>query len=259
MKDGRRWSIAIVVASGILVSGCSGRPAQEALHAWAEAGAAYAQTNYSKAIRLYRKAEELGYAPGELYYNLGNAYYREGKLGRAICAYRQAQWLLPRDGDVAANLATARRAVKEQLSVREVPASVQAFLFFYFHVSPDESVWMFVIVTVVLFGGLAIQAFVRSSGLRQVWMGVGVVWVVLGISAGVHSYRVLRPDGAVVIAEEAAVRSGPAGTETVLFALHDGAEVEVLSREGEWYKIRAAAQKGWIAAGDVSMITVRRR
>jgi len=247
----------VVVA--LMVAGCGEGRRGEGVRAWEEAGAAYAATNYGKAVRLYRKAEELGYTPGELYYNLGNAYYREGKVGRAICAYRQAKWLLPRDGDVAANLATARRAAKEQLLAREIPATVQTFLFFYFHVSPDESVWLFVAATVVLFCGLAVQAFWRAVGLRQVLVIVGVIWGVLGIGAGIHSYRVMWPDGAVVVAERAAVRSGPAATETVLYELHDGAEVKVLSREGGWCKIIAAGQKGWIAAEDLSMITVRRR
>jgi len=259
MRARRVWHVIAGGVVALMAAGCGARPAGEAIRAWEEAGAAYTATNYSKAVRLYRKAEELGYTPGALYYNMGNAYYREGKLGRAICAYRQAKWLLPRDGDVAANLATARRAAKEQLAAREMPAAVQAFLFFYFHVSPDESVWLFVAATVVLFSGLAVQAFWRAGVLRQMLVIVGVIWGVLGTGAGIHSYRVLWPDEAVVVAERAAVRAGPAATETVLFELHDGAEVKVLSREGGWCKIVAAAQKGWIAAKDVSMITVRRR
>ncbi len=243
----------------LAVSGCSGRAPADAVQAWDDAGAAYAATNFSRAARLYRKAEERGYAPGALYYNLGNVYYRQGRLGRAIAAYRQAQWLLPRDGDVAANLATARRAAQEQLAPREWPATVQAFLFFYCHVSPDESLWLFSIATVLVFAGMIVYAFWPGSGLRQALVIGAVVWVVLGGSAALHLYRMLQPRGAVVSVESATVRSGPAPTDTALFVLHDGAEVQLLSREGEWCKIGAANQKGWIAARDLTLITLTRR
>ncbi|MCX7847682.1 MAG: SH3 domain-containing protein [bacterium] len=260
MRVGKCRIVVIVGVLGVIgMSGCGGGVSREGKRAWEEGCEAYLQTNYAKAVRLYRKAEELGYAPGALYYNLGNAYYRLGEVGRAISAYRRAQWLMPRDGDVLANLGTARRAAKEQLGMVGPPAAVQGFLFFYYHVSPDEALWVFMVVTVVLSLGMGVQAFVKRSGLRQVLVVVGVVWVVMGSSAGVHAYRMLEPRDGVVIAERAEVRSGPSERETVIFELHDGAEVEVLSREGDWCKIKAGAQKGWIAARDIEMITIRRR
>lgn len=259
MKAGVLIQVISCVVVGALVCGCSERMSVEAERVWKEACSAYAETNYAKASRLFRKLEGMGYKPGELYYNLGNAYYRQGELGQAICAYRQAQWLLPRDGDVAANLATARRAAKEQLVKDGVPEAVKGFLFFYYHVSPDESVWIFAVVSSGLFGGLALNAFLRWGWLRQVLRVMGVVWVVLGLSAGIHIYRLVNPREGVVVAEQAEVRSGPSERETVLFALHDGAEVEILGHEGGWYKIKAGGQKGWIGAENVSVISVWRR
>jgi tetratricopeptide (TPR) repeat protein len=44
-----------------------------------------------------------GYSAPVLF-DLGNSLYREGNLAQAILAYQRAQWLAPRDPDIAANL-----------------------------------------------------------------------------------------------------------------------------------------------------------
>ena len=49
-----------------------------------------------------------GQASAAVYFNLGNAWFKAGQFGRAICAWRRAQELAPRDPDVRANLQFAR-------------------------------------------------------------------------------------------------------------------------------------------------------
>lgn len=45
-----------------------------------------------------------------VFYNLGNCYQRLGQYGPAILAYERARLLTPRDPDLLANLALARKA-----------------------------------------------------------------------------------------------------------------------------------------------------
>ena len=53
---------------------------------------------------------ESGLESGELHYNLGNAWFRLGELGPAILHYERARRSMPRDDDLAANLALAALA-----------------------------------------------------------------------------------------------------------------------------------------------------
>ena len=55
---------------------------------------------------------ERGHLNGHVFFNLGNTCIRLGELGRAILNYKKASVLLPRDGDLKANLQYARSLPK---------------------------------------------------------------------------------------------------------------------------------------------------
>jgi tetratricopeptide (TPR) repeat protein len=74
-----------------------------------QARKAYEQGNQEEAVAGFERA--LRGAPGGVgvLYNLGNARFRQGELGRALAAWRQAEWITPRDPALRHNLDLIRR------------------------------------------------------------------------------------------------------------------------------------------------------
>jgi SH3-like domain-containing protein len=61
---------------------------------------------------------------------------------------------------------------------------------------------------------------------------------------------------AVVIAAEAAVRSGPFDDAQNAFITHNGAELSVLSRHDDWVQVADASGKiGWLPVKQVELLT----
>ena len=73
-----------------------------------KANEAYLAGNYPEAAELYQAIDMSGHLNGNIFYNLGNCYMRLGETGKAILNYKKARLLLPRDGDLKANLQYAR-------------------------------------------------------------------------------------------------------------------------------------------------------
>ena len=102
-------------AAMLLVSVWSGAlAAQEAF--FDEGNRRYQQGDYAGAIELYERILESGLESGELHYNLGNAWFRLGALGPAILHYERARRIMPRDGDLEANLELARALTVDQVT-----------------------------------------------------------------------------------------------------------------------------------------------
>jgi tetratricopeptide (TPR) repeat protein len=88
--------------------------AGEADQAFFNGNGLYEKGDYAGAAAEYEKVRSMGLESGNLYYNLGNAYVKEGKLAEAILSYRRALRLMPRDGDLEANLGYADLSVKDR-------------------------------------------------------------------------------------------------------------------------------------------------
>ena len=57
---------------------------------------------------------------------------------------------------------------------------------------------------------------------------------------------------AVVVADEAVVRYGPIDESQSSYTLRDGAEVEVLDRNGDWLQVRDSQRRtGWVKTQQV--------
>ena len=76
--------------------------------------------NYKDAIQSYESLLSMGYYNSDLYYNLGNAYFRIDSLGLSIWAYKCAEKLSPRDGDISHNISVAQALNNDRI---DMPAS----------------------------------------------------------------------------------------------------------------------------------------
>jgi uncharacterized protein YgiM (DUF1202 family) len=59
----------------------------------------------------------------------------------------------------------------------------------------------------------------------------------------------------IVIEPEAVVRRGPLEESQSAFTAHDGAEMMVLGRDGDWLQVSDAARRiGWVQQKDVALM-----
>lgn len=221
----------------------------------AEANRLYKAGQFSEAVARYQALVDAGVQDGRLYYNLGDAYFKAGDLGRAILNFRRAQRLLPRDGDVAANLKLARAQTIDRIEVEDEGALVTLVRRLVDWTTLDEA------AGAVLGLWIALCAFIIGAILRQekrrvllyVAGGIGVLLLLGVLSIGVQLLDERGQPPAVVVAAEVEVRSGPGEDYLIEFTLHAGAEVRVVEHRGDWVRIALPGDlQGWAPDKEVS-------
>lgn len=206
-----------------------------------QARKAYEQGDQEAAVAGFERA--LQGAPGGVgvLYNLGNARFRQGELGRALAAWRQAEWITPRDPALRHNLDLIRR----RLGQSEVPFWKRCLGW----LTLDE--WAVSAVLLVwAWSGWQIVVGIRpgladsGSGVRRV-LGVAAA-VVLGawLSAWVSIHR--GPNAAVA-GKEVSARFGPLDESDIAVNFPDGTEVRVEQSRNGWVRVvDAEGRGGWI-------------
>jgi hypothetical protein len=183
---------------------------------------------------------------------LGNAWFKDGQIGRAICAWRQAQQLSPRDPDVRANLQFARN--QPGMGASALPGSRWtrwAALFTVDEWTPPAAAFaglLFIVLTA-----------------RQIWpawkkSSAGLVWALAAacvcgtVCLGLALEARFGAQSLVVIVPEAVARRSPLVEAPGVFTVHDGAELLVLDRKDGWLEASDAANhSGWLPQEQVEI------
>jgi hypothetical protein len=236
----------LVMLAGLISAICAGaagaaprmNPAQAAA-AFAQGNQAYAGSDYRAAAREYERVLAGGYESADLFLNLGNASYRLGRIGWAVYYYQRGRLLAPQDPDLRANLDLALQETKDKVS--EIDSS--RFLSWLVRLQDQTSLagglrrasllwWLF-----LLWLGLRLAwGGPSASSWARLWKGMPgtILGSVLGLSlflslswTGVKALQAGSGPGAVVVADELAVRSNPDPEATVEFTLHAGTRVRL--------------------------------
>jgi tetratricopeptide (TPR) repeat protein len=214
----------------------------------AEANRLYEEGEFTEAAARYQALVDAGVQDGRLYYNLGDAHFKAGDLGRAILNYRRAQRLLPRDGDVAANLELARAQTLDRIEVENEGAIIKLVRRLIGWTTLDEAAIAALLLWIALCG-LVTGAIIWRGRRRALLYVAGVVAILLFLGALSIGIKLLDERGrppAVVVAPEVAVRSGPGDDYLTEFTLHAGAEVRLVERRGGWMRIALPGDlQGW--------------
>ena len=216
----------------------------------------YSRGNFDNAVADYEAALEEGFESGPLYYNLGNAYYKKGALGKAILNYTRASRLMPSDADTRANLAYARRAVRDRSS-QPVPSVFRRLLTFFSGLFTLDAltvavvcVYLLLITSLVFFIVSMRPRFYRNAAL-----GLGCIFfiAVFTLFFKLH-HSVFEPQGIVVV-EDAAVRFEPLETATVFFQAREGEMLTRIREQDTWYKVRREdGKQGWVKKSDMELL-----
>ena len=254
-SGGRRICTAVFL---VIAWGAAPVAAQEAF--FDEGNRRYQEGDYAGAVGLYERILESGLESGELHYNLGNAWFRLGELGPAILHYERARRMMPRDDDLRANLELAR-----SLTVDRVAPLPGFWLFrvarWWIELLPRPALLGVVALAWLVTIGALIVAVIGRGDLLPAWSRrtaavAGVATLVFGFSLLAREVDVGRPDEAIVMAEEAAVRSAPSDDdELLIFTVHEGTKVRVERRSDAWAEIVLEDGKvGWVRSDRLTLI-----
>ena len=188
-----------------------------------------------------------------LFYNVGNAYLKAGDVGRAVLWYERARRLVPNDPDLRFNLAFANSRVKDK---KEEVFNLFDIVFFW-----DTLVGVKTLqITGIAFSCIFFSwAGFRAVRQQPVFSGTGIaLFSVFLIVSGVAVGGMVKQSSrqyAVIVAEQADIRSGVAETATNLFSLHAGTRVRVAENRPPYLKIVFSKDKiGWVRADQAEII-----
>jgi tetratricopeptide (TPR) repeat protein len=237
----------------LLFLGAATLRAQPATDAFSQANKLYEEGKYTQASAAYDKIAQTGEVSPALYFNLGNAWLKAGKIGWAIRAYRQAEEMDPRDPDNRANLQIARSQAGtlapalpgdrwtrwvSRLTLNEWTVAAAAAAALFFIVLTAREIW---------------AAFRKSGSVAAGAAGFACLCLIacLGLAADQR----LIEKSSVVIVPEAVARRGPLPESQSAFTVHDGTELLVLERDGDWLQVSDASKHiGWLEQKEVAFI-----
>jgi tetratricopeptide (TPR) repeat protein len=211
----------------------------------------YAQGKFSDAARAYETILQTGAQSPALFFNAGNAEFKSGHLGKAIAAYQQAVQLSPRDAELRANLAFVRNQV-QGATLRE-----GRWQNWVSSLTLDEGALLTAAFFWLMFA-LLITRQIRPAlvpRLRSVTRLAVVLTIFSGAVLALQAANHFNSSVAVVTSAEATARSGPFDEAQSAFTTHDGAELSVLDRHGNWVQVAGGAGKiGWLSVKQVAVL-----
>ena len=216
---------------------------------FADAAKAYDENRLPDAIAGWESLVAEGQNQPETLFNLGNAYYRNGNLGKAIHAYRQAQRLAPRDPDVRANLGFAAQSAGIALPARK-PLAMLLLDF-----SRAEWLGFGAVCFWLLAGALAVWiAWPRARFAVRPAAAVLSALLLLALAGlGLHRNLERVPEG-VVMSTGQKVLSSPLETATPLLAVPEGAIVRMRESRGTWIEVELGETRGWLPAAALAPV-----
>ncbi len=221
-----------------------------------QANQAYENGNFAAAVKGYEALVQNGVQSGRVYYNLGNAFLRKGSLGRAIAAYLRASHYSPRDEDLRANLAFARRSTKDALDPPQTTALWRTLLFWHYSLGWSELCWSLGVTNVLFWCILGVRLLRKDSELLG-WATWTLAIPLLALS-GSWAFKTLAPrELAVVTSQELAVFAGTSQDSVLRFKLHEGSEALVLDQQGDWAMIALSdGKRGWVKRDQIEEVTM---
>ena len=211
-----------------------------------EANQAYSRNDFGAAAEKYQRIIDSGEKSGEVLYNLGNCHFRMGRVGMAKLYYERARKFMPRDHNVLGNIALAESRTVDKISPGKIAAVAQKLCVWHFRLTGREISVIFLAAAAAFWVCLGILVFVRK---RFVKTAIALAALLLVLSGSSYALKEIERRGlgsAVVIADQAQVRTGP-GNYAITFNLHEGAQLKLVESRDGWYQIHLAdGKRGWI-------------
>lgn len=225
-------------------------------NAFDQANRQFKNGDYAAAAACYEKILADNGPSAAALYNLGNTYQRLGQYGPAILSYERAKLLAPRNPDLLANLALARKAVAAFDETGHHPG-LDAVLNY---LSRNEWSWLAALSALWL-GALALLAGALHRSRR--WMGqlamasAGIATLTL-VASGMALYlRRAEANRGIVLSERATVRLSPFDKAESLGTPGPGRIVHIHHKSGAFLfiDVPGVTLRGWMSNKDVAAIS----
>ena len=227
--------------------------------AFARAEAHYQEQHFDDAIAAYEAMRAQSIEDGVLYYNLGNAYFKAGKIGLAVLNYERALELMPGDRETRTNLAFANDLIAGGVEPAPLPLVIRWLVQFYQRVRPD--ILARVLSLSFVFAGGLLTIFIydgwpswRSATIAALVL-CGLTALLSGVTLATKLNQAANRVEAIVLTENAYVRSGPGEGSPRLAEVHEGLKVRVIGEREDWFQVTLAnGLAGWIRRSEMEKI-----
>ena len=163
------------------------------------------------------------------------------------------------DEDTQYNLRVANGYVKDQIEV--VPEFFVSRWVRSVRTAVNSNTWAVLSLVAGLLMLVALMIYLLPLGLtlRKVGFSVAVVmgaFTLLSVNFASEQRRsALHSSEAIVMLGAAPVKSSPDRTSKDIFVIHEGTQVTVLDRLGDWCQVSIAdGNKGWLPASSIELI-----
>ena len=222
--------------------------------AFDEANRQFKSGDFAGAASAYEKILTNEGPRAAVFYNLGNSYLSLKQYGPAILAYERARLLTPRDPDLSANLALARKSAAAFDESGRNPY-LEAVIHF---LSRNEWSWLVAAASLFIGGIVFVGGVMKPSPRMRVfaWVASGVAALGICAGAGVLYLRHDESRLGIVLAENAKVLLSPFEKAESLGTPGQGRRVMVGAKSGDFHYIEVpgANLRGWLASKDVGMV-----
>jgi tetratricopeptide (TPR) repeat protein len=224
--------------------------AQDTAALFEQGNAAYNGGNYALAVEKYEAILTQEQHSAELYFNLGNTHYRLGNVAESVYYFEQAKRLQPADKTIRNNAAFANNMTLD--AIEELPETqletLQQGILVRFSLDQWAKITLFLAwLSFVLF---VLYRFNQPIQLKRIFFVLGCVVLLLTLSSLSLSQAKLSEDSlkkAIVYNAEIEIWAEPNKRSDILFLLHEGTSLNVLSQLEGWSKIKLAnGSEGWI-------------
>lgn len=214
---------------------------------------AYKTGQFKQAAEMFEAVVKTPVKTPYLFYNIANAYLKANDIGHAVLWYERAKILAPNDPDLKFNLEYANTFVKDK---KETSVNLMEVLFFWDHLISAKTIQIIALFFSFVFFTWAVMKCLKK---QRIFSGIGIIlcsmFILVTAIACMNYYRQAVRLNAVIVQEEAIVRSGTAETSTKLFTLHAGTKVSVKEQRDGYLKIVFSKDKiGWVKTEEAIII-----
>lgn len=218
---------------------------------------AYEQQDYQSALYNYLAIEELNYQSADLFYNTANCYFKLNQIAPAVLYYEKALKLNPGDEDALFNLSIVKLQLVDKLAHVPLPLHQQWFSSLVGMLSINAWAYITVLFT-ILFSILSISIFFidKTSLKKQLLRLAFVSFLIAGLCYTFSKYAInsIKTE-AILMVENAYIKSAPSEQSKDLFILHEGTKVQLIENFNDWSKIKLSdGMIGWLETKSVRTI-----
>jgi len=216
---------------------------------WDQANKQYALKQYDSAVAGYETLLKTQPGNAMLHYNTGNAYYRLNRMGFAILHYEKAARLQPGNRQIRENLDLARSRIQDNITEASPIFFVSWWNTLHRAVGPDTwavaALILFLVTLALVYFARTRKAAFANSGR---WVSLAMVCLLITGSLAWISYQErVHPGKVVVIGNNSPFLQDPQADSKVIGNLPEGLVMDILGKEGGYYKVELQNGKaGWV-------------